>query len=282
MRVSGFTIVQNIRKYNYPFLESIRSILPICDEFVVNVGYSEDDTLRQVESINDPKIKIIQTKWDRQEHPADLLAYQTNVALAECRGDWAFYLQADEVIHEADLLRIKQTMEKYLPDDKVDALRFKWLHFFGSYYRYRIDKGWYQKQDRIIRNNGQVESWGDAFSFRRKDGKPLVSRHTGAFLYHYGWVNPGTVMTQKRARAEDLYSDQKLSETEKQQVYDYGDLNRFPPYFGSHPAVMRDLVLAHELSRSDWREIERRFWWHPAKILRLRYKTGKRIKEKIV
>lgn len=278
MKVSGFTIAWNVEKYQYPFLESIKAILPICDEFIVNVGKSHDNTLALVKSLNDSKIRIIETVWDPKGRK-DELACQTNVALKECKGDWAFYVQSDELIHENDLGRLKKMMEKYLHDENVDTLRFKWLHFYGSYYRYRIDGGWFQKQDRIIRNNGTVESMGDAWGFHRKDGKPLRRKNTDCFLYHYGWVQSGEIMTQKRIVAEYLYAPSTLTETEKKKVYDYGDLNRFPPYFGSHPAVMKEIIAAHELSRNDWQEIQRCFWWHPLNHFKMRYKTSRRVKE---
>ncbi|MCB9771392.1 MAG: glycosyltransferase [Candidatus Omnitrophica bacterium] len=277
MKISGFTIAWNVEKYDYPFLESIKAILPICDEFIVNVGKSEDNTLGLVKSLNDPKIKIIETVWDPKARK-DELSYQTNIALKECKGDWAFYVQADELIHEADLPRLKKLMTKHLHDEDVDAFRFKWLHFFGSYHRYRIDGAWFQKQDRIIRNNGTMESCIDAWTFQRKDGKPLRRVKTDCLLYHYGWVHPGEIMTQKRVVAEYFYAPPALTEKQKKEVYDYGDLNRFAPYFGSHPAVMKDLISVHSLSAKDWRDIERRYWWHPMKQLKARYKTSRRVK----
>ena len=141
MKISGFTIVRNAVKFHYPVVASITSILPICDEFIVNVGDSDDGTLELVRSIKDPKIKIIQTVWDMTQGSA-VLSEQTNIAFSHCAGDWAFYLQTDEVVHEADLPRLRSCMRRYWHDPSVDALRFKWLHFYGSYYRYRIDHGW--------------------------------------------------------------------------------------------------------------------------------------------
>jgi len=280
MKISGFTIVRNAIKYNYPVLESINSILPICDEFVVNVGDSQDDTLKLIASIRGPKIKIIHSQWDFFGG-SKVLADQTNFALKACSGDWAFYLQSDEVIHEMDLPDLKSSMQRYLHDETVDALRFQWLHFYGSYFRYRIDSGWYQKQDRIVRNNGTVESIGDAYAFARKDGQPLRYKKTNRFVYHYGWVNSGELMTRRRVNAEQI-GFTSLQNEERQKEYSYGDLNRFPAYFGSHPMVMRHKITEHRLSQEDWQDICRRFWWHPAKILRFRHKTSKRIKEKIV
>ena len=281
MKISGFTIVRNASKFNYPVAEAIRSILPICDEFIVNVGYSEDNTFEMIEQINDPKIRIIQTDWDVPSTD-DTLSYQTNIALEECKGDWAFYVQGDEVIHEKDLLKLKKLMKKYLNDDNVDVFRFRWLHFYGSYFRYRIDHGWFQKQDRIVRNNGEIESCVDAWKFQRKDAKPLRMKQAECFLYHYGWVQTPETMTQRRVNAEQTYEMPELNNEERNKNYEFGDLNRFSSYFGSHPNVMKKKVESHVLSCEDLKDIAKRFWWHPARILKLRYKTYKRIKEKIV
>jgi len=278
MKISGFTIVRNAVKFNYPVVESIRSILPICDEFIVNVGDSEDGTLEMIRSIASPKIRIIQNQWD-MSMGSEVLSQQTNLALKECRGDWAFYLQSDEVIHEDDLNRLKHWMRYYLDRKETDALRFGWFHFYGSFWRYRIDLGWYQKQDRIVRNNGQIESYGDAFGFRRIDGKPLRTRKTFCYLYHYGWVNSNEAMQKRWKNATAIGF---MDKSKNNSFADgYGDLNRFPAYMGTHPAVMNEKIAEHHLSREDFDMIRRRSWWNPAFWLRLRYKTGRRVKERI-
>lgn len=278
MKISGFTIARNAIKFGYPISESIQSILPICDEFIVNVGDSDDDTLNLIKSIKSDKIRIIQNTWDFSIGP-EVLSTQTNIALKECQGDWAFYLQSDEVIHEADLQRLIRCMEEYLSDEDVDALRFKWFHFYGSFYRYRVDAGWYQKQDRIIRNNGEIESFGDAYAFQRKDKQPIRRVNTGCFIYHYGWVQNNHIMAQRRQNAKDIGFIQ-LKDQENQ-AFDFGDLNRFPIYFGSHPNVMRDKLIQHELSKHDIKNIQCKYWWHPGQVFKLRYKTCRREKNRI-
>jgi len=279
MKISGFTIVSNAVKFNYPVLESIRSILPICDEFIVNVGDCQDGTLDLIRSIDSPKIRIIQNKWDMSQG-FQVLSQQTNVALRACKGDWAFYLQSDEVIHEADLYKLKFWMRYYLNRKEIDALRFWWLHFYGSFWRYRVDLGWYQKQDRIIRNNGQVESHGDAYGFRRVDGKPLKTGLTFCCLYHYGWVNSNEMMQKRYDNATAIgYMDKKSSIST---IGDYGDLNRFPAYLGTHPDVMKETVAQHRISREDFDTIKKKQWWNPYLWFRLRFKTWKRGKVRII
>ncbi len=278
MKISGFTIVRNAVKFSYPVVASINSILPLCDEFIVNVGDSEDATLELIRSINSPKIRIIQNLWDMTQG-SQVLSYQTNLALKECKGDWAFYLQSDEVIHEADLYKLKFWMRYYLNQKEVDALRFWWLHFYGSFWRYRIDFGWYQKQDRIIRNNQEIESYGDAFGFRRKDGRPLRTRVTYCNLYHYGWVNSNTIMQNRCENAQTI----GFMDKNKKNSFTggYGNLDRFPSYWGTHPAVMKDMAAAHPLSREDFTAIRRKWWWNPIFWFSPRFKTGARVKERI-
>ena len=281
MKISGFSIARNALKFRYPILESIRSILPLCDEFVINVGDSEDETLSLIQSLQDPKIRVLPTRWD-MSMGKEVLSYQTNFALKECRGDWAFYLQSDEIIHQEDLRKLAACMKKYRHDESVDALRFGWLHFYGSYFRYRVDHGWFQKQDRIIRNDGSVESDGDAWGFKRKDGRPLRRKNTGCLLYHYGWVHDPLTMTQRRVNAEQIGFTKIDNDQERSQGYSYGDLKRFPVYFGSHPSVMAERVGSHLLSRTDLEQISRWYWYHPARILRLRYKTFRREKKQLM
>ena len=115
MKVTGFTIIRNAVKYDYPVVESIRSILPICDEFIVAVGESEDETRELVASIAPDKIKIIDTKWDLSLRTGGrVLADETNKALEAISPDtdWAFYIQADEVMHEQWLPHLVEVMER--------------------------------------------------------------------------------------------------------------------------------------------------------------------------
>jgi len=279
MKVSAFTIARNAVKFDYPMIESIQSILPIVDEFIVNIGDSQDGTLSLIQSIKDKKIRIIQNRWD-MSRGSEVLSYQTNLALKECQGDWAFYLQSDEVVHEGDLPRIRRVMEMYVNHPDVDALRFGWFHFYGSYWRYRIDSGWYQKQDRVIKNNRTIRSTGDAWAFERTDGRPLKVQRTGAFIYHYGWVQSPEVMARRRMNAETIGFVQ-LKDDERNDKYAFGNLERFPSYFGTHPQVMQKRISEHALSGEDKSAISRKWWWYPPHVFKIRYKTGRRVKGKI-
>jgi len=114
MKVSGFTIIRNGIKFDFPIVEAIKSILPVCDEVVVAVGKSDDDSLGLINSISDKKIKIIETVWDESlREGGRVLADETNKAFEAISkdSDWAFYIQGDECVHEQYLPAIKEAMD---------------------------------------------------------------------------------------------------------------------------------------------------------------------------
>lgn len=84
MFISGFTIARNVIKADYPIKEAIYSILPLCDEVIVAVGKSEDNTLEYIRGFNEPKIKIIETVWDdNMREGGKVLAIETNKAFEQ-------------------------------------------------------------------------------------------------------------------------------------------------------------------------------------------------------
>ncbi len=117
MIISGFTMGKNARKLYYPMKQSVQSILPLVDEFIVVLGDSDadDKTREEIESIGSDKIRIIDTVWDIEKYPRGMEhAHQTDIAKSYCKGDWLFYLQSDEVVHEDDLPVIKKRCEELL------------------------------------------------------------------------------------------------------------------------------------------------------------------------
>ena len=265
MKVSGFTFVRNVVKYDYPVVESIRSILPVVDEFIVNVGRCDDGTLELIRSIGDPKIKIVESVWDETLRKDGLIyAQQTNIALSHCTGDWAFYIQADEVVHEDDLPVIQEAMRRQLGNPEVKGLLFRYLHFIADYWS--TNPWFYHKAVRIIRNNGEVESCGDAVGFHLKATQQYLQSgpkknipYSGARIFHYGWVkDPETLLAKKKEQAQKYHGDSLPPDQAKQlaqatfQFEDYAMLKEFS---GSHPAVMADRL------RSSRRWAARRNRW---------------------
>lgn len=245
MGVSGFSIIRNAVLMGYPIVQSIRSMLPIVDEFVIGVGQSDDQTKELILSINDPKIKIFDSHWDTSKTKGGLiLSEKTNEALARCKNDWCIYLQADEVFHEEDLPAISSALKKYESDPTVQGLLFKYVHFYGSYSVVATARNWYRNEVRAVKKSTGIQSVGDAQSFRVAGEKPKV-RRVDARVFHYGWVKPPKKMGQKAKLLDRWWHGNK-----RDGLYDHFEYQKsygLRNYTGSHPQIMHDLV-----SSQDW------------------------------
>lgn len=240
MKISGFSVIRNAELMGYPVIESIKSILPIVDEFVVGVGQSDDQTRKLIESIGDKKIRIFDSFWDTTKTKGGLiLSEKTNEALDHCTNDWCFYLQADEVVHEQDLVLIYQAIEKADKQSEIDALLFKYIHFYGSYSVTAGSRKWYRNEVRVVRKSSGIRSHNDAQGFRVNGEKPKVLA-TNARIFHYGWVKPPELMGQKSKLLNRWWHGTKLDNEFNNFRYEkqYG-LKKFT---SSHPAIMKDLV----------------------------------------
>ena len=247
MKIAGFTFVRNAIKYDYPIIEAITSILPICDELVVAVGNSEDGTLELIQSIDSPKIKIIETIWDDSlREGGRVLAVETDKALAAISPDanWCFYIQGDEVVHEKYLPVIKKAMEDNLHKPEVEGLLFKYLHFYGSYNYVADAHRWYRREIRVVRNTGNVLSYRDAQGFRTKDNQKLKVKLIDAFIYHYGWVKPPEIQKEKiKSSSRFWHGEQKVEKISQElEDFDYSEIDSLTHFDGSHPQVMQARV----------------------------------------
>jgi hypothetical protein len=246
MRVSGFTIVRNAIKYDYPIKEAILSILPLCDEVIVAVGNSEDDTLGLIRSIPSNKIKIIETIWDDNlREGGKVLAAETNKALDEIskESDWAIYIQADEVMHEKYYDNILKAMLEYKDHHKVEGLLFKYLHFYGSYDYIGDSRKWYRNEIRIIKNDKHIRSYKDAQGFR-KNNKKLRVKLIDAYIYHYGWVKPPEAQQAKQKTFNKLWHDDEWMKKNisSSNEFDYSQIDSLAHFTGSHPKIMEERI----------------------------------------
>lgn len=275
MFVSGFTIARNAVRYDYPIVESIRSILPIVDEMIVAVGDSCDGTRALIESIGSSKVRIIDTCWDESlRRGGTVLAQQTNLALDACRGDWAFYLQADEVVHENDLDRIEQGMLQNVHRRSIEGLSFRYHHFRADYTI--RDPLPYRRQVRVVRRGVGVRSVGDACGFAISDRKLHVAP-SKAWVYHYGYVKPPKHMAAKMDYFLSLYDGRHVTpgaevESDKFQW----DLTTCEPFTASHPAVMSERIARKDWETPDVRLVSR--WRNPMYWQGLAYKNSRTIR----
>ena len=274
MRVSGLNIIKNGVRFDYPFREAIRSALPLCDEFIVVVGKSDDGTLESLQELAEPKVRVVETEWSDKVRPqAHVLAQQTNIGLHMCSGDWVLNIQANEVLHEASLPVLKETMQRHLDDPRVEALLFEYLDFWGDYHHVvPVYPHRFKYVPRILRPYIGTYAIRDAMSVAVFDGFSRKGRYPGAVdtgqdIFRYGNV-----------RGTTAYADKQDNSVHRKGIDDGRPRDRaglgrvFPRSFiksftGTHPAVMAGRIerFDERLSLDDpywrirpsWRERQR-------------------------
>ncbi len=247
MKVTGFSFIRNAITYDYPIVEAIKSILPICDNFVVAVGNSDDSTLELIQDIAPEKIKIIETVWnDSLREGGKVLADETNKAIQAISKDslWAFYIQGDEVVHEDYLDNIKKARLKYKDDEKVDGLLLNYLHFFGSYDYLGSSAQWYPHEIRVIKTNKNIYSYRDAQGFRKDDNQKLKVKAIDAYMYHYGWVKDPQAQQRKQETFNALWHDDDWMDKNvvKAEAFDYSFIDALSPFKGTHPKAIQERI----------------------------------------
>jgi len=246
MKVSGFTIIKNAVINGYPIVEAITSILPVVDEMIVLIGDCDDDTRGLIEAIGDPKIKIHHSVWDKNlRKGGTVLAVETDKAfkLIDPASTWAFYIQADEVIHEKYYTAIRKGCEDFKDNTKVQGLLFKYLHFYGTYDYVGDSRKWYGHEVRIIRNDKKISSYKDAQGFRVGKEK-LHVKPIDASVYHYGWVkNPEQMMTKSKNLGLLWRTDEEAKALlEQPDYFDYNEFDSLAKFTGTHPDVMQKRI----------------------------------------
>lgn len=248
MQVCGFTFIKNAINFDYPIVESICSILPLCDEMVVVVGDSSDATRELIQTITTDKIRIIDSVWNPAlREGGAVLADETNKAFGAIKGnpDWCFYIQGDEVLPEQYLETVKEGMIQWKDDLRVDGLLFKYRHFYGSYDYVATSSDWYRNEIRVLRHNPSFYSYRDAQGFRKGNDEKLQVKPLDAYLHHYGWVKPPTTMMAKKRNFGNYWGGNRVDEAFLQLYsgdFDYSQINALEKFKGEHPLVMQERI----------------------------------------
>jgi glycosyltransferase involved in cell wall biosynthesis len=273
VKISGFSFIRNGLTLGYPFVPALRSLLPLCDEIIVNVPRSTDATLEAVRSIGDPKIRIIESEWDESQRTAGLiLSHHTNLALEQCTGDWCVYIQGDEVLHEQTIPAMRATLARELNNPSVQGLLVDYTHFYGSYWTQTCGFGWYYQEVRVVRRSPNIRSRGDAQGFRTTDAKKLFVKPSGGYYHHYGHArDPDTARRKLRAFSK-LYQpdDRKVDDVCDRPASFYDDDQKVKTFTGTHPAVMKEIVAAAHwtyTSRNPLIRFRRDYFWEDIALI---------------
>lgn len=253
--LSGFSYIRNGITFEYPFIASIKSILPICDEFVVAVGDSSDGTREAIEDLKESKIKIIDTVWDDSlRKNGEIFAQQSNIALTACKHPWLLHLQADEVIHENDLLKITTAIDTYHSHQNIEGFLFNFLNFFGNYHHLNDTRQQHRQEVRLIRNNQNIYSYKDSQGFRKyaswesytnkSQGQKLTVKRLEVNLFHYNFVRSLKGLNEKIKYFDRFWhaDDELIEKYSNQKPIDYYNISRVKKFKDSHPAVMQQII----------------------------------------
>mgnify|MGYP001493667162 CR=1 FL=1 len=235
VKVSGFTIVRNAIILDFPVEASIRSILPVCDEVVVNVGRSDDETLDLVRAIGDPRIRVLETEWDMTRRNT-VLGQETLRAMRACAHPWGVYIQADEVLHERGAEELAQAIRTHDGDAKVEGLLVRYLHFYGGFDTIATHRRWYRREVRVVRLDPalDIRPYQGAQGFRvGPDHRKIRARLTGAEMFHYGWARPARALREKRELGKTMYPWRDADERRPLLAWVPG----IQPFTGTHPVV---------------------------------------------
>lgn len=259
MKVTGFSFIKNAVAFQYPIVEAVQSILPLCDEVVVAVGDCTDGTRELVASIHPTKIRLIDTVWDADlKEGGRVLAAETDKAFkVVCAdSDWCIYIQGDEVLHEAGHIEIWEAMNAWKDNNEVDGLLLKYLHFYGSFDYVAASSKWYKHEIRVIKNDKSIYSYKDAQGFRKGNNEKLRVKPLNAFIHHYGWVREPKAMQAKQNNFGTYY--QNFGVVNQQTGYtgdfDYTGIDALKKFSDTHPAVMQarirgaNWMFEHDLS----------------------------------
>ncbi|WAC10444.1 glycosyltransferase family 2 protein [Dyadobacter pollutisoli] len=287
MKISGFTIIRNAVINDYPIVEAITSILPVVDEMLVSVGYSDDDTLELIRNIGSDKIRIVESEWDMSlREGGKVLAVETDKALRQISPDtdWAFYIQGDEVVHEKYHGAIRESCNRYADDLRVEGLLFDYLHFYGTYDYVGDSRKWYRREIRIIRNENklnhpEISAFRDAQGFRKGHTK-LNVKHSGAAVYHYGWVKSPAQMKTKMKNVSRFWNEDKEWEKilQSEDFFNYEEFDSLKLFDGTHPAVMQKRI-AKQTWKVNLDTSKKKFRLKDALLYWFEKKTGRRLFE---
>jgi len=206
--LSGYSTTYNCVDQNYPFVESITSLLDVCDEVVVVDGGSTDGTWDVLTAMaeENPKLKIKQVERD-WSHPRHSVfdGMQKAAARDLCTGDFCWQQDVDEIIHQNDYQKIRNLLTS--TPKSVNLICLPVTEFWGSKGKIRIDiNPW---KWRLSRNHPEIthgipaslrrqDENGDLYSAPGSDGCDYITRSTGDLVPN---VNFHTQQTEQLRQA---------------------------------------------------------------------------------
>ena len=192
--ISGYTTTKDCIKAQYPWRQSIQSMLGFCDEVVVVDGGSKDGTLEELYkwSETEPKLHVhlVERDWS---HPrfAVFDGAQKAEARKRCTGQFLWQMDADEVVVEGDWEKIVQLCKNF--PKEVDLLSLPVVEFWGGPGKVRVDVNpwkWRLSRNLPYITHGvpsilrKTDPGGHLYASPGTDGCDYVHAESGAVIPH--------------------------------------------------------------------------------------------------
>jgi len=267
--ISGYSYILNGVKFDMPFIEMIKSALPVVDEFVIvtdsRFNDGTIDRLYKLQGNGNPKLRVFVEELDLSNPGVDgaTKAYARSL----CKGDYLLQMDADEVLREQDYDKIRNIIKNWRKRwNIIGAGVVNW--FNGPHFKLN-SAGWTKERlsinspnithgipilSRIMRGNIYYAKRDTDGAGYINNGVGLMSDHIFAdtvdivkdikynkdsiWIHHYSWYN----MPRKWAMKTVWHYFWGLLYGQYKNLDDYKiDLDGNPVNFWSEP-VIRDLV----------------------------------------
>jgi glycosyltransferase involved in cell wall biosynthesis len=211
--LSGYSTTYNCVTQNYPFVESITSMLDVCDEVCVVDSGSDDGTLEVLQEMaaSEPRLKLKVNKIDmsQKRYAVKSDGAQKAVARDMCTGEFCWQQDIDEVIHEKDYKKIRDLV-KNIPKG-VFLVCLPVVEFWGKKGKIRIDiNPWKWRLSRnhpdithgIPANLRAYDQNGELYAQRGTDSCDYITKSTGEYVPYVNFHTAQTESLRQAAQAD--------------------------------------------------------------------------------
>jgi len=168
--ISAFCLTTNSDTWGYPYIESIKSFLPIVDELIIIDGGSTDSTIDNIKALSS-KIRIVNdkdTKWE-DVWKYSRMSHNFDRGFQECKGDVVIKFDIDNILLERH--------EKLLKDDLLKLKESRAYSITFNKRNVQVKNHYYLKKPKTLAVN------------KRLCKENRINAHYGLDINNWGWGN---------------------------------------------------------------------------------------------